>query len=629
MYQKLFLLAVLCTALLLPVPSPSHAAATDALVELAQLFPADTDFFYAMSSDDAFIDGIDTLIGEFNDLLNVEPAEPLTAPASFQLQPDNPADDEPFTPLRDALDDFSKETFGDDFATAVRPWLGGTVAFGFTDFSEELARIIETGDADDLFTGDDVPVMLAVAITDRAAALEAIDILAAESVADGITVRIETESYTYFKDPGSPIGALVTPDAFVVGTENDLLNIIDSPGPSLLDNQDFVTVLDLMPADDYSLISYLNYNALFSNFAQLAALDPNFDPSLNDTLEVTEDILAAIQGIGIGATLLDERTLTMDFVQDVDLPALEALGFSYALPSRINTDFAEHIPENMAFVYMASNLGGLYDATIENLITQSSMLPPEAGGMTSEEINEGIEQGEFLVGAFSGLNIRNDVLSWMTSDFALVAGFTADAATITSLESIDDLPIDYGLIFDATADPDAAARTVDGLASATDRLIDLSEVDLEDAQVTITRTSETIDGDDVVVYTVVDESGFNLAFPVEVLMGSDEEVFVVGSRHVVETALAGNGTLPTTIAYTEATERYLVDDSGALMLVNFEALAPLAPIYAAVNSFDPFAESDAQLIADILAYFSSATISSTNAEDGTSSSRATISLNRP
>ncbi|MEM6530405.1 MAG: hypothetical protein AAF653_19050, partial [Chloroflexota bacterium] len=266
---------------------------------------------------------------------------------------------------------------------------------------------------------------------------------------------------------------------------------------------------------------------------------------------------------------------------------------------------------------------------IENVITQAALLPSEAGGLTREEITEGVEQGEFLAGVFTGLNIRDDVLSWMTGDFAIVAGLTQDAASITGIESIDELPIDYGIIFDATANPEAAATTVEGLARAADGVIELSDDDLEAAQVSITRTDEMIDDDAVVVYTIVDESGFNLPFPVEILIGSDEEVFAIGSRHVVETALMGNGALPGTIAYTEATEVYLIADTGALLLINFEALAPLAPIYAAINSFDPFAESDAQLIADIIAYFSSATISSTNAETGISTSRATISLNRP
>jgi hypothetical protein len=217
----------------------------------------------------------------------------------------------------------------------------------------------------------------------------------------------------------------------------------------------------------------------------------------------------------------------------------------------------------------------------------------------------------------------------MDSDFALVAGFSQNAGAISSLASIDDLPVDYGILFDARTDPEAAARTVEGLTTAMDGIIDLSSDDLDLVQVSITRTDEVIDGADVVVYTIEDETGFNLLFPVEVLVGSDDEVFAVGSRHVVETAIRGDGTLQESIAYVEASEDYLIEESGTLLLVNVEALSPIPSLYLALNSFDPNAESDAQLMRDILGFFSSATTSGVNAETGVSTNRATISLNRP
>jgi hypothetical protein len=168
---------------------------------------------------------------------------------------------------------------------------------------------------------------------------------------------------------------------------------------------------------------------------------------------------------------------------------------------------------------------------------------------------------------------------------------------------------------------------VTGIGRGVDTLIDDFAADIDAMDIDITRAEETIGGSEVITYTAIDRSGFNFQFPIELMVGANDDVFVLGTRGVVAPVLRGDGGLHETNAFTEAERRYLVDEAGVLMLANPDALMPLANFWAISDPFNPAAGEQAQLIRNVLNAFSSATISGSNRENGSGVSRMTLSLN--
>ncbi len=625
---KCFLwLAGLACLLTLPLPTANAAPITD-LIHLAGNFPQSTGLYVAMRTDDNFINIADAIAAEINNrIFRVGAAD--IQPASFRRQP-APGD---ITPVRDYLNSVSNEFFGDDFDTAMRPWLGDSLAVGITDYNV-VFEVATFNNIDEVIADGDFPFIVAFEIADRDEAEAALDAAITDATPGDLRVRAQSGEYVYYQPDETRLALLLTPSAFVMGNPADLLDAIDMPQPSLLADAAFNETLARLPEDTYNFIAFADYAALIEGSVAAAAFDPSIAPEQQAAdAAYLNPFLAAVDGLALGGTILNERTLTIDFVQNADNTNLEAEGLQVAVPVRIAPAFADHIPADMAFVLLSSDFARLYDATVEN-IRAIARLQAEADIAPDFRINEADVEGALFLAQlglrrYSGLDLEDDILSWMDSDFALVLGINSEVSRVRDYNDLSVAPVEFGLIFDDSNDAEAAARTTDGIDAAVAQLLVEFEQDLAFSDVSIERTTETLAGTDVRVYTITDESGFNFQFPFEVIVGANDDVFVIGSRTVVEVALTGDGGLRDTQAFQEVEEIYLVEEAGILMLANPEAMYPFADLWsiAADPFFNPQAAEEAQTIRNVLALFSSATISGSNAENGSTVTRMTLSLN--
>ena len=127
---------------------PALATPIAELNDLARYFPADTPIFAAVRTDDAFFSELDGLVAKVAAALPPGTIPPVTIVDALDMA------------LADANPPMS-------FQEDIRPWLGDTIAFGVLEIPAEdgaATRMLRRR----TFDGE-APVLVAVAITDRAA----------------------------------------------------------------------------------------------------------------------------------------------------------------------------------------------------------------------------------------------------------------------------------------------------------------------------------------------------------------------------------------------------------------------------------------------------------------------------
>jgi hypothetical protein len=325
--------------------------------------------------------------------------------------------------------------------------------------------------------------------------------------------------------------------------------------------------------------------------------------------------------MGVGFTIVDGRSLTIDIVSTANPEAMaEALGFdpdAMVTAQPIDPAFARFIPAGTPIVTHVTNLSGAYDALLTGLRSGVSLSGADAEDVEEAlaEIESGIAGVEFAIRGLTGLDLEDDILSWMTGDLALWVGLSPAAARATSLFGAlaGGLPVDFGILIDATADPDGAAALVEGLKSA---LTFAARQTPANSGTRITVTDETIGGNAAVSVSIVDRS---LPFPIELVVGASADVFAMGTRAAVEAALNPGVGLDSDPAFQEAL-RYALPDTVQLQYLAGAPLAPLFRLLPMEGSAD-----DAQALVDFVSLISSSSISSSTA-NGLSYARLVLTL---
>jgi hypothetical protein len=314
-------------------------------------------------------------------------------------------------------------------------------------------------------------------------------------------------------------------------------------------------------------------------------------------MEHMEGFLSAAAPQAVGFSLVNGGELVIDSAQlPGDTSALEEMGF--VLPTSmapVNFDFAAHVPADAPVVILGANLAETYDLLIQNL-RAAMQLQVEAGNEEAEDFEEGLRFVEIGVRGLTGLDLQEDILGWMTGDYALFLNVNPEGIGSTTI-----MPLDFGLVFEAT-DPAAAQAVVDGIREA----ITQSEPE------NVTLTEETVSGIDAAVITAEPEDE---PYPVEILVGANDEVFVIGTRNAFTAAVEpSNGGLAADAGFTAAQSRFL-DDSAVVFYFTPQPLESLADILAASDDNDM--QEGAGLIQILTALLDSGSITATYSEDGT------------
>jgi len=463
-----------------------------------------------------------------------------------------------------------------DFQTSIRPWLGDKIGIGIYQGESSL-----------------IDTLVVIDIADRELAEAFV-----QSVAAG-TLQSATEGdFTVYSNPDTPTLIAINDDVAYIATKRELIPFTGNPTESLATNADFQAAVGALSAGSYNIM-------LISDSQTL----------MQSSLNTTPMELAPFYGgyTAIGATIVDGVSATLDIAQ---------LGVSDDILSYINVPldpaFTQYIPTDATAVLHGTNL-----LPILNLIIA------QASQNTGQDIQAQLNQLDKVL----GFNVFNLLLS---SDFAVYLTYNPDG-----IEALLNAPsvVDGGVL--STDDIDLNALTQAGF------VFKISNP--EDAQKLITQlsmllgmvanslpnatiTTEQIDGRDVVVLTANTERGRL----VDVIIGANDAVLVMGTRESATAILTGNGGFSTSATYQTAlrytlptsTHYWFLDRNSVVAALDLAVLW-LTPMSAnSPESNQAMLETATEIHNQIETFaqlFNSATLT-TSVKDNTLQIRAVITL---
>ncbi len=464
--------------------------------DMARYFPADTLVYGAMRTDDAQIDNIDAIIQRVTDNLPMEMILPLGSNLS----------------VRGGFDQLLRTFALGDFQTSIRPWLGEWAAFGVY-----AVAIDPTGD-----TAPDLAIAAAVHIRNRNDAAAFIARLF------GQPVQTETRGgYAIYRTRGEDFIILLGDEVMFFANEMATGAILNRGGATLYDDPTFQQTFAHLPESDYGLVVYANMASLMH--AVNTAIE-----SVYDTMQaqgLATQLLTPNPGISLvyALALRDGNTILLDAVQVVAGEAMALLpDFGVVDPT-----FMDHVPSNAVFVMHASNLRALIDSYVSMFETLGEIDPA-----MMRDFEQALQQIDSVLMTVGGFTLQEGVLDWLTGDYALFAAYEP---------AVPDVPVGVtqiqgGIVIEAT-DPVRARAVVDAFANAAAML------PLERQGVVYGR--ETVAGADSVVFTASDG-----VQSVDVVVASNDTVFVIGTRAAAEQALSGTGGLYNSADYSLAQSYY-------------------------------------------------------------------------
>lgn len=494
------LLALTLLLALLPVAAQS----TPDLTALAQYFPANTPVYVSLRTDDGHFSALESIRSRIAAALPTGLTNGTTVPM--------------------ALDQFVSSMFQADetFADDVRPWLGDSMAFGLLNLDAMTKQ------------QDNGPYVIALGITDRAAA----EAFFLEFMQPRLDIQVETtDAYTLLtpSHPDMPPMALYIDDQVLIITNKPDALPAGGPIRSPLSEADmFQTAIAALPADQYNIVVYADYGAFMQAAMAEARTMNRSDAAMMDMMQ---PMFAAFGGSALGFTLLDERAMTMDMALNFDVSALDTMMPAVGSLTPFDPAFAVHLPAGTQLAIQGANLSQPVQQGLDNLVAMQAMDAPAGANMpTADEMMSNID---FVVRGATGLDLEDDILSWMTGQYAV--GMSIDLPELMNAAFSGDLPADalsFGLVIENT-DQQGAQALVAGLTHTLNGFITP-----EDSG-SVRMSEETLGGAPGVVITDV-ASGFQLAF------GGNDAVFALGTADMVRAALSPDGGLNTDPAYQES-----------------------------------------------------------------------------
>ncbi|MDX2161220.1 MAG: DUF3352 domain-containing protein [bacterium] len=588
MLKRLILLALFLAVLVAPTAAQEPTPTTEDVTALAVHFPETAPVFIGWRVDDAYLTTLSDLLDGLNQTYDLG----LNAT------------------LLEELDRISGAIpgIGGTYEEVFGSWLGDTIALG----ALSVAELYDDKPENDATT----PWLVALDVDDSAAALEFWELALASMNYD-----VErTDNGTLFTPPpsefiGSQPVVLITDEAlFLASVENALPP--NQTGGRLSDLALFNDTIAELPAPQYNGVLFVNTALFFGALAQEGGIFSQMNMSGGLSQDYFDLLGSLISAQTWGFTILDGDSLVMDIAQPLgDLSPLEDFGLAgdFTLPP-FDPAFARFIPAGTPVVLQAADLRSTLEINAANLETtlelQGDLLDQAAPGFDPEQIGAQLAQLGTLFEGATGLDPVEDVIRWMDGDYAIVADFSE---TLREARTFDDttaaFPVDFAVIIDASTDPAAAQTAAQEIGDAI-RVLTQGEDE-------ISVSSETIGGVDVWVFAV---EAPDMQAPIEILLGADENVFVVGTRHFVQFALAPDGGLDSDASY-QAANAYLVPDAALAAYIFGERLESGLQYF-----LDNARESDVQAARLLIGLFGQSSISSSFGDGTVSLARAVLTL---
>jgi hypothetical protein len=591
------------------IRAASVTASTATLQALAQYYPADTPLYASIRTDDDVIAELDVLMAR----LAANLGEPL--PPAFSVA--------------DLLDEWTFAAFGSSFDDSFGPWLGDSAAAGLLS----LAPLFEEQATTPFLRPprrSPPPLIIAFSVADRDAA----ETFAAALMDAAGLEPVETGEYTLY-DPGDDLALLIADDAALIAPQAELLRAAyEGRDGRLADAALFSETVDGLPLETYSALAYVNVDTMNRELMEMMQAESPalaLSPPLRQQFEIGG-------GIALGLTVIAERSLTIDMAVVLTEEALQISREmpGYVEPQPVDLEFLRHVPADAQFVIHDGDFGGQALAFLAQLDLIGPLLGQQFQAMLDDPMlrrNMDPETVEFfevfdlsgvnlggalkvlasqMFAGFTGLHLEDEVLSWMTGDYALHARLIAD----------DNLPFNVDAAFlTETTDAAAAANVIDKL----ERAAGLYGVPI---------TREEI-GDGQALALTVPQRAFHPPTPpgsqerltitpeLDFLIGHDDEVFVVSTRPGAEAAFApaAGGTLLDNATFRQARETLFLPEPASVFFINGPALWEALPLLSAVM---PAWELRELLI--VAAQVESAAITTTALQDRAMQARLTLTI---
>lgn len=560
------LLILLLFALLLIPAVPAGAVPTDDLIHLGNYFPPSTQFYFSIRIDDEYLQETDDLLTDLDEKLD---GELLYG-----------------TSLLEGLDEFAQEITGDDeadFETAVRPWLGDTLAVVVVDV------------ADAIHDDRDPDVVIATEISDREVVEELLDTL----VQSGAYDKTRNLRYALYlpKSESDQVYLLLDDALLTMRAGNDPERIRLEFDNSLADEDDLLETVERLPAESYNALLYVDAAPIAA--AVMESNMPRGAGAMMGDFDM-ESILSLLGPQVVGFTILDDDTLVMDYAHSI--PDADFSEDAITVDP-INPDFAQYIPEDAFLAVHDTNLGPtlLYLLQgIESLGDFADAALPEwnPDDPQDEDALRVIDDTvTFLRLSYRGLTgvPLEDTLGWMTGDFV---------SYVQLEETNEGILFNVGVVVENT-DPEG----VEGYFDATITLVESLELDytMEDGVITLPFLRTLLDFGDI---TTSDNQ--------DILVGANDDVLAVGNRAGVESALAGEAGVTESDVYLAASE-YFLPDTQTLWYLNVEAARP------ALSQLEGI-DRDLDHCLTMLSLFESGSITATYTEEGEGLVRFVLTL---
>ncbi len=381
---------------------------------------------------------------------------------------------------------------------------------------------------DVLGTNDDPYTTIVAEITDRDAFIDAVVTLATpfDEVPPNLTGG---DDFLVFEDLDVVIYA--TDTHFIVSTNPAYEFPLES---SLSADADFTDTVNMLPADTYSSVIYVSEEF-------------EFDDDGGEFREFLDENGVEASSFVLGTTAFDDA-LAVDI-------AGQALAFQ---TNTVDTStMLTLLPADADAFIAGDNLTDLYDTII-----------------TFTEDQEFAEQLPFFFG-MTGLDLEDDVLSWTTGTYAIF--MSTDSASILdqveATEMITDLPLDFGIVIEAT-DADLARNTADKLGEFMDVMLagesafTISRVDESDASFPLTTVVLNLPNDDLLDVESI-----------EFVITANDNLFYMGTTEAYNSLSAGQ-TLANDSVITGATA-YLLDNPTSVWYLNGDGV--VLPIFSTLG----------------------------------------------
>ncbi|MGB1287455.1 MAG: DUF3352 domain-containing protein [Aggregatilineales bacterium] len=548
---------VVLPQLALDIPLPGlNIAGNNPSETLAEQFPADTVAYARLRTDDAYIQQLDNL-----QLFEGLPIDGLPEGMSIAGLLDM------------AIGDMMP---GETFATAIRPWLGDNAAVGLFN-ADVLFDAVSDND-------NQAGIAAVIQIQSKADATAFFD-----TMMQGAITPTEDSGYTVYTIAPSPEAPIILlNDSRMIITTAAGRAMMMAEGAKLNSTALFNETAAMLPADNYNILIY----------ADTSRIQRGVFNSMRGTLPTEQQSLinAVIDFAGqqaIGFTIQDERSLIIDVVQNAgDTTTLRTEGITLVGASTpVNTALLNRIPGNAGAVFAVSDVRAVYHLMTENA-EEITMLQGQDAQMVTQPITE-------LSGmlASAGLNLDEDILSWLNGTTVIYSVYDMPQPDAAALYALN---LDAGLMIEAT-DPAKAQNLVDVLA-----------MQLTETGAPIMR--EDIGGANAIVLEIPETQ---LTPPVELVIGANDAVFVIGTRAATTPVLVGDGNFVGSAGYLQAAP-YLLSDAKSIAYLDTQGATLIADV---MSSSSP--QVSYRALAERLA---SSSISTTGDIDANSMIRLVLTL---